>query len=60
RLTEAELPAVSPLEFLITRGDGRPGLDVREGEFEQVYGVDDMLLTGARNRGYTVKFTGEW
>ena len=30
RLSEAELPAVTPLEFVITRGNGRPGLDVRE------------------------------
>lgn len=43
RLTEAELPAVVPLEFIVTRGNnGRAGLDVREGEFEQVYSVDDM------------------
>ena len=43
RLSEAELAAVVPLEFVATRGaDGEPKLDVREGEFEQVYSVDDM------------------
>ena len=59
RLTEAELPAVTPLEFVVTRGSGRPGLDVREGEFEQVYSVDDMysrlLFIGlCRQEGTTV------
>ena len=42
RLTEAELPSVTPLEFVVTQGDDGPGLDVREGELEQVYTVDDM------------------
>jgi hypothetical protein len=41
-LSEAELPAVTPLEFVVTHGEGGPGLDVREGELEQVYSVDDM------------------
>ena len=43
RLSEAELPTVRPLEFIATRGDdGRPSLDVRESEFEQLYKVEDM------------------
>ena len=59
RLTEAELPAVTPLELVVTRGDGRPGLDVREGEFEQVYSVDDMysrllFIALCRQEGATV------
>jgi hypothetical protein len=59
RLTEAELPAVTALEFVVTRGDGRPGLDIREGEFEQVYSVDDMysrllFIALCRQEGATV------
>ena len=58
-MSEAELPAVTPLEFIVTRGDGRPGLDVREGEFEQVYSVDDMysrllFIALCRQEGATV------
>ena len=58
-MTEAELPAVTPLEFFVTRGDGRPGLDVRESEFEQVYSVDDMysrllFIALCRQEGATV------
>jgi hypothetical protein len=35
RLSEADLPAVTPLEFVATRGDGgQPSLGVREGELE--------------------------
>ena len=42
-MSEAELPAVTPLEFVATRGDGgQPSLGVREGEFEQLYKVEDM------------------
>ena len=59
RLTEAELPAVTPLEFVVTHGTDGPGLDVREGELEQVYTVDDMysrlLFIGlCRQEGATV------
>jgi hypothetical protein len=59
RLSEAELPAVTPLEFIVTRDNGRPGLDVREGEFEQVYSVDDMysrllFIALCRQEGATV------
>lgn len=59
RLTEAQLPAVTPLEFVVTRGDGRPGLDVRESEFEQLYSVDDMysrllFIALCRHEGATV------
>jgi hypothetical protein len=58
-LTEAELPAVTPLEFVVTRGDDGPGLDVREGELEQVYTVDDMysrllFIALCRQEGATV------
>jgi len=35
--------AVRPLEVVDTRGDdGRPSLDVREAEIEQLYNVQDM------------------
>lgn len=59
RLTEAELPAVTPLEFVVTHGDGGPALDVREGELEQVYTVDDMysrllFIALCRQEGATV------
>jgi hypothetical protein len=44
-LSEAELPSVTLLEFVVTAGDdGRPLLGVREGEFEQLYNVQDMYL----------------
>jgi hypothetical protein len=43
RLWEAELSAVRPLEFIATRSDdGRPSLDLRETEIEQLYDVQDM------------------
>ena len=50
---------MTPLEFVVTRGDGRPGLDVRESEFEQVYSVDDMysrllFIALCRQEGTTV------
>ncbi len=60
RLSEAELPSVTPLEFIVTPGDeGRPGLDVREGEFEQPYNVQDMysrllFIALCRQHGATV------
>ena len=41
-LTEAELPAITPLEFVVTPGDGGVSattLDVRESEFEQAYSL---------------------
>jgi hypothetical protein len=60
RLSEAELPAVTPLEFIVAPGDdGRPSLDVREGEFEQLYNVQDMysrllFIALCRQEGATV------
>jgi len=59
-LSEAELPAVTPLEFVVTPGDGGgPALGVREGEFEQVYNVQDMysrlvFIALCRQEGATV------
>jgi hypothetical protein len=49
-----------PLEFVVTPGDaGRPTLDVREGEFEQLYNVQDMysrllFVALCRQEGATV------
>jgi hypothetical protein len=41
-LTEAELPMITPLEFVLgEREDGSTTLDVREGEFEQAYSLRD-------------------
>jgi hypothetical protein len=60
RLSEAELPAIRPLEFVATRGDdGQQSLGVRESEFEQLYNVQDMysrlLFIGlCRQQGATV------
>ena len=60
RLSEAELPAVSPLEFIVATGDdGVPSLDVREGEGERVYKVEDMysrllFIALCRQHGATV------
>ena len=60
RLSEAELPAVRPLEFVATRGDdGQPSLGVRESEFEQLYNVQDMysrllFIALCRQEGATV------
>ena len=60
RLSEAELPAIRPLEIIATRGDdGRPSLDVRESEFEQLYKVEDMysrlmFIALCRHDGATV------
>lgn len=60
RLSEAELPAVTPLEFIVAPGvGGRPLLDVREGEFEQLYNVQDMysrllFIALCRQEGATV------
>jgi hypothetical protein len=59
-LSEAELPSIVPLEFVVAAdADGRPSLDVREGEFEQVYSVDDMysrlvFIALCRQQGATV------
>lgn len=41
-LTEAELPAITPLEFVVTPGDcgvSTTTLDVLESEFEQAYSL---------------------
>ena len=60
RLSEAELPAVRPLEFIATRSeDGRPSLDVREAEIEQLYNVQEMysrllFIALCREQGATV------
>lgn len=60
RLSEAELPAVRSLEFIATRGgDGRPSLDVREAEIEQLYNLQDMysrllFIALCRQHGATV------
>ena len=60
RLSEAELPAVTPIEFIVAPGDdGRPSLDVREGEGERVYKVEDMysrllFIALCRQHGATV------
>jgi hypothetical protein len=46
-----------PLEFIAPRGDdGRPSLDVREAEIEQLYNVQDMYarLLFCRQHGATV------
>ena len=50
---------MTPLEFIVTRDNGRPSLDVREGEYEQVYSVDDMysrllFIALCRQEGVTV------
>lgn len=60
RLSEAELPAVTPLEFVVTPGDdGRPSLGLREGEGERLYKVEDMysrllFIALCRQEGATV------
>lgn len=41
-LSETELPAITPLEFVVTEdASGMPALDVRESQFEQAYGLDN-------------------
>ena len=61
-MSEAELPAIRPLEIIATRSDdGRPSLDVREAEIEQLYNVQDMysrLLFIALCRVHGAPFTG--
>ncbi|MBA3501701.1 MAG: hypothetical protein H0T65_15155, partial [Deltaproteobacteria bacterium] len=60
--TEAELPAITPLEFVVTPGEGglsTTTLDVREGEFEQTYSLQDpysywMFVALCRREGLTV------
>lgn len=60
RLSEAELLAVTPLEFVVAPGDdGHPSLGVREGEGEGVYKVEDMysrllFIALCRQEGTTV------
>ena len=60
RLSEAELPAIRPLEIIATRSDdGCPSLDVREAEIEQLYNVQDMysrllFIALCREHGATV------
>lgn len=57
--TEAELPAVTPLEFVVRAGDGSLStttLDVRESEFEQAYSLQtpysySMFLALCRREG---------
>jgi hypothetical protein len=58
-LSEAELPAITPLEFVVTPGDGGVSttkLDVRESEFEQAYSLQtpysySMFLALCRREG---------
>jgi hypothetical protein len=60
--TEAELPAITPLEFVVTPGEGglsTTTLDVREGEFEQTYSLQGpysywMFVALCRREGLTV------
>lgn len=60
--TEAELPAITPLEFIVAPGDGGPStstLDVRESEFEQTYSLQEpysywMFVALCRREGLTV------
>jgi hypothetical protein len=43
RLSEAELPAVTPPEVVDVRGaDGQRGLELRDGEYERVYSLPDQ------------------
>jgi hypothetical protein len=59
-LTEAELPAVSPLEFVVGVDDGDlPALGVRESEFEQGYNLRNayscsMFIALCRREGVAV------
>lgn len=61
-LTEAELPAITPLEFIVTPGEGGVStttLDVRESEFEQAYSLQTpysywMFLALCRREGLMV------
>jgi hypothetical protein len=59
-LTETELPAVTPLEFVVGVDDrGQPALDVRESEFEQGYNLRDayscsMFIALCRRDGLMV------
>jgi hypothetical protein len=58
-LTEAELPPVTSLEFLVMSDGSRRSLDVREGEFEQVYNLQDpyscwMFVALCRREGLLV------
>ena len=49
-LSEGELPAIKPLEFVVDRGeDGAPVLDVRESEFEQVYNLHPFADADGRS-----------
>jgi hypothetical protein len=57
--TEAELPAITPLEFVVRPGEGglsTTTLDVRESEFEQAYSLQtpysySMFLALCRREG---------
>jgi hypothetical protein len=58
--SEAELPAVTPLEFVVGAGDGgQPVLDIRESEYEQGYNLRDsyscsMFIALCRQEGLMV------
>ena len=62
--TEADLPAITPLEFVVVPDDGGPStststLDVRESEFEQTYSLQEpysywMFVALCRREGQTV------
>jgi hypothetical protein len=60
RLSEAELPAVTPPEIIGVRGaDGQRGLDLRDGEYERVYSLPDqytrlMFIALCRQEGVLV------
>ena len=60
RLSEAELPAITPLDIIGVRGaDGQRGLDLRDGEYERVYSLPDqytrlMFIALCRQEGVLV------
>ena len=60
RLSEAELPAITPPEIIGVRGaDGQRGLDLRDGEYERVYSLPDqytrlMFIALCRQEGVLV------
>lgn len=60
RLSEAELPGITPPEVVDVRGaDGQRGLDLRDGEYERVYSLPDqytrlMFIALCRQEGVLV------
>jgi hypothetical protein len=60
RLSEAELPAITPPEIIGVRdADGQRGLDLRDGEYERVYSLPDqytrlMFIALGRQEGVLV------